>query len=275
MSQEPPDRTRRRRAPSPQNEGGGWGPTIAMFLGIVVAGLGIGALLGAFAQRGQNESPGASYSAAPAVTMVPQARGPVAIATLAPPHTAEPTAEPTPTPEPSPSPTPAPTATPQPSPVATATPAPAPTTAAPTATPVPTPLPTLRPTPRPLPSSTPRAVAAAPSPPPPIVAGEPLSIASSAPAVVRRYLSALMGGDESGAYAALGGASGDPGLTLSEESFLDPGAKIDSIKTTPVSPMEAQVDAEITSAKGTYEATYRVKYGAHGAYITSHDYIKV
>jgi len=127
-----------------------------------------------------------------------------------------------------------------------------------------------------LPSATPRAVAAAPSPtPPPIVGGEPLSIASSAPAVVRRYLDALLHGNEAGAYTALGGAAGDPGLTLSEESFLDPGAKIDSLRTTPVSPMEAQVDAEITSAKGTYEATYRVKYGPHGAYITSHDYIKV
>jgi hypothetical protein len=246
-----------------------------MFLGIVVAGLGIGALLGAFAQRGQSGSPTAHYSVAPEVTTVPQApRGPVAIATLAPPHTAEPTDEPTPTPEPSPSETPAESpspqasATPRPSPAATVTPAA-------TATPVPTPLPTVRPTPRPLPSATPRPVAVAPSTPPPIVGGEPLSIASSAPAVVRRYLNALMGGDESGAYAALGGASGDPGLALSEESFLDPNAKIDSLKTTAVSPMEAQVDAEITSAKGTYEATYRVKYGAHGAYITSHDYIKV
>jgi hypothetical protein len=132
-------------------------------------------------------------------------------------------------------------------------------------------VPTARPTARPTPAATP----AAPSTPPPIVGGEPLSIASSAPAVVRRYLTSLMSGDESGAYAALGGAAGDPGLTLSEESFIDPNAKINSLKTTTVSPMEAQVDAEITSAKGTYAATYRVKYGAHGAYITSHDYIKV
>jgi outer membrane biosynthesis protein TonB len=272
MSQEAP---RRRRPSSPQNDGGGgWGPTIAMFLGIVVAGLGIGALLGAFAQRGQSGAPVAQYSPAPDVTMVPPSpRGPVAIATLVPPHTAEPTDEPTPTPEPSPAETatPSPTPRPSPSPAPTAT-----ATAAATATPLPTPAPTLRPTPRPLPSLTPRAVAVAPpATSPPIVGGEPLSIASSAPAVVRRYLSSLIGGDESGAYAALGGSAGDPGLTLSEESFLDSGAKIDSLKTTPVSPMEAQVDAEITSAKGTYEATYRVKYGPHGAYITSHDYIKV
>jgi len=247
-----------------------------MFLGIVVAGLGIGALLGAFAQRGQNDAPAAPYSAAPEVTTVPQTpRGPVAIATLAPPHTAEPTEEPSPSPEPSasetaaPSPSPRASATPRPSPVATVT-------ATATATPSPAAPPTVRPTSRPLPSATPRPVAVAPATSaPPIVGGEPLSIASSAPAIVRKYLNALMSGDESGAYAALGGAPGDAGLTLSEESFLDPNAKIDTLKTTPVSPMEAQVDAEITTAKGTYEATYRVKYGAHGAYITSHDYIKV
>jgi hypothetical protein len=249
-----------------------------MFLGIVVAGLGIGALLGAFAQRGQSGSPSAQYSVAPEVTTVPQApRGPVAIATLAPPHTAEPTEAPTPTPDPSPSETAAPSPSPSPrrspTPAPTATPA---ATPAATATPVPTPVATVRPTPRPVPAATARpVVVAAPATAPPIVGGEPLSITSSAPAVVRRYLGSLISGDETSAYAALGGAPGDAGLTLSEESFLDPNAKIDSIKTTPVSPMEAQVDAEITSAKGTYEATYRVKYGAHGAYITSHDYIKV
>ena len=274
MSQEPDSgnrEPRRRRPPTPPSEGGGWGPTVAMFLGIVVAGLGIGALLGAFAQRAQNNSPTAQVSAAPEVTMVPQApRGPVAIATLAAPHTEPPTEPPTPAPEPSPSATAIATeaASPSPSPVA---PTPAPTATAPPtprATPPPTPAPTVRPTARPVAVAVPAGAA-------PIVGGEPLSIASSAPAVVRRYLEALLHGDEAGAYAALGGAAGDPGLTLSEESFIDSSAKIDSLKTTPVSPMEAQVDAQITGVKGTYEATYRVKYGPHGAYITSHDYIKV
>jgi len=243
-----------------------------MFLGIVVAGLGIGALLGAFAQRAQNGSPTAQVSVAPDVTMVPQApRGPVAIATLAAPHTEPPTEPPTPAPEPSPSATAAATDVPSPSP-SPSEPAPESTPTPPSTprpTPPPTAAPTARPTARPVAAATPAATAA------PIVGGEPLSIASSASAVVRRYLDALLRGDEAGAYAALGGAAGDPGLTLSEESFIDPSAKIDTLKTTPVSPMEAQVDAEITSAKGTYEATYRVKYGPHGAYITSHDYIKV
>ncbi len=277
MPQEPP--RRRRPQPSSNEAGGGWGPTIALFLGIVVAGLGIGALLGAFAQRSQNPSPVAQFSPAPDVTPVPQApHGAVAIATLAPTHTAEPT--PSPTPEPSPSderslaPSRAQSASAVPSPSPRPKPSPS---VAPAVTAVPTPAPTVRPTARPIALATPPPKTPAPetATPPPIVGGAPLSIATSAPALVRRYIEALVHGDEAGAYAALGGAPGDAGLALSEESFIDSGAHVESLKTTPVSAMEAQVDAEIISAKGTYAATYRVRYGAHGAYISSHDYIKV
>ncbi|MGB8265117.1 MAG: hypothetical protein WCE44_02220, partial [Candidatus Velthaea sp.] len=94
MSQEPP-RRRRPQPPPEESGGGGWGGTIAMFLGIVLAGLGIGALLGALQQRSQNAAPVAQVSAPAQVTPVPQAtRGPVAIATLAPPHTAAPSPPP-------------------------------------------------------------------------------------------------------------------------------------------------------------------------------------
>jgi len=103
----------------------------------------------------------------------------------------------------------------------------------------------------------------------------PLQIESAAPSVVRRYIEALARGDDGTAYAALGGAAGDPGLTL-VETFMDASARITRLKTTTLSPTEAQVDAEITTAKGVYDATYRVKFSPKGgAYIASHDYIKV
>jgi hypothetical protein len=132
-----------------------------------------------------------------------------------------------------------------------------------------------KPSPPPKPSPAPSAKPSAAGSAPPIVGGAPLQIAGAAPSLVRRYVDALARGDEAAAYAALGGVAGDTGLALSEESFIDPSSHVAELKTTPLSPMEAQVDAEITSAKGTYEATYRVRFGPKGAYITSHDYIKV
>jgi hypothetical protein len=269
-----------------------------MFLGIVIAGLGIGALLGAFQQRSQAGPPLGQTTPAPVITPVAQERGPVAIATLEPPHTEPPADESSPVPSPSQSSAPprtaapvtaAPTAAPAalesatPSsattPVSPPTPVPA---AAATATPVPAPsrtpaaTPSIRPTlrPSPTPSAVP-APTAKPATAPPIVGGQPLQITGSAPKVVQRYIDALVRGDEASAYAALGGAPGDAGLTLSEEAFIDPNARVASLKTTPVSPMEAQVDAEITSGRGTYVATYRVRFGPKGPYIVSHDYIKV
>jgi hypothetical protein len=128
---------------------------------------------------------------------------------------------------------------------------------------------TARPTAAPTPKPT-----AAPSEPP-IVGGTPVPIAASAQSLVRRYLEALIHGDEASGYASLGGDAGDPGLTLSEEAFLDPNAHVTSVRTTSADASSALVEAEISTAKGTYYGTYHVAYGKHGVYIASHDYIKV
>lgn len=93
--------------------------------------------------------------------------------------------------------------------------------------------------------------------------------------LVRGYLEALIRGDEASGYAALGGDPGDPGLTLSEEAFLDPSARVTSVRTTSADAQTALVEAEISTAKGMYYGTYHIAYGKHGAYITRHDYIKV
>jgi hypothetical protein len=88
---------------------------------------------------------------------------------------------------------------------------------------------------------------------------------------VRRYIEALIRGDEKTAYLALGGEGG----TLSEQAFLDPAARIVSVKVTRIDASNASVGCEIASAKGHFYATYHVTAASSGPYISQHDYIKV
>jgi hypothetical protein len=99
--------------------------------------------------------------------------------------------------------------------------------------------------------------------------------AEAATGVVRRYLDDLIAGDEAGAYAALGGTSSDRSLTLKEEAFLDKDARITSIHVSRTDSTGATVDAEITSARGSYVATFHVINGPNGISINQHDYIKI
>jgi hypothetical protein len=92
-----------------------------------------------------------------------------------------------------------------------------------------------------------------------------------ASAIVRRYVDALIHGDDKTAYAALG----SPGGTLSEQAFLDPSARIVSLKVTRIDASNASVGCEIVAAKGHYYATYHVTAATSGPYISEHDYIKV
>jgi hypothetical protein len=91
---------------------------------------------------------------------------------------------------------------------------------------------------------------------------------------VRRYLADLIAGNENAAYAELGKPPGDPNA-LSEEAFIDRGTRIISIRTTSSEPNGATVEVELTSARGTYVATYHVTNGPNGPVIDQHDYIKV
>jgi hypothetical protein len=97
----------------------------------------------------------------------------------------------------------------------------------------------------------------------------------TAVALVRRSITDLMGGDEAGAYAALGGTASDRSLDLKEEAFLDKDAHITSIRVTRTDGSGATVDAEITSDHGSYATTFHVTYGPSGSIIDKHDYIKI
>lgn len=256
---------------------------LAIGLGIIVAGLGIGALLGALHERGAGPASIAVATSAPVVTPVPAAtRAPIVIATIVPRHTPRPTPSPKATPSAAPSPTPRPSSAPSAVPTSHAS---APPSRAPSALPSPvaaTSKPTLKPLavaatspPTPLPA-TPRPATPRPTPVPtatPTVA--PQGVAAVAASVVRRYIDALVRGDEVAGFAALGGAVGDRGLALSEESFLDPTARVTSIRVTPIDASTAKVECEISAIKGTYFATYQVSSGPRGPYISQHDFIKV
>jgi hypothetical protein len=106
-------------------------------------------------------------------------------------------------------------------------------------------------------------------------AAVPPAAATDDAAVVRRYLDALVAGNESGAYAALGGSAGDHGLTLKEEAFIDKDARVTSLHATHTDAGGSTVVAEISATSGNYVATFHVAHGSNGSFIDQHDYIKV
>ncbi|MFN2461412.1 MAG: hypothetical protein ABR591_12105 [Candidatus Velthaea sp.] len=115
-----------------------------------------------------------------------------------------------------------------------------------------------------------------PPPAPVTAAGPPApAIVGAASGVVRRYVDALIHGDEPVGYSLLGGSAGDRGLTLSEEAFLDTNARITSLRATKVDDSNATVEVEFSSSKGSYYGTYHVTAGPRGPYIVQHEYIKV
>jgi hypothetical protein len=101
----------------------------------------------------------------------------------------------------------------------------------------------------------------------------PLTFAGIAQNTVRRYLSDLISGNENAAYAELGKQPGEGGLT--EEAFIDRGTRITSIRTTSSDANGATVEVELSSARGSYFATYHVTNAPSGPVIDQHDYIKV
>jgi hypothetical protein len=250
---DPAPRRRRTNTPPPSRNGSPL-PWIALVIGVIVAGLGIGALISAFQNRGTPNLP----PSAPTVTAVPQAT-PESPAP-APLETVMPIPSPTGTPPPTPAPHPTRKATASPGPTATATPsasAVTPPSVAPSATAAPTPPPTIEPTAKPVPVATAvptRAPTPVPTPTPtaaPTVAPTPKP-ASGPDAVVRRYLDALMAGDVGGAGALL--TSGNP----HEAAFVDPNARITSVRTTQSDGSGSTVLAEIATPRGTYLATFHV-----------------
>ena len=279
---DPPRRRRSTPPPRRSSESSSLLPTVALGVGVVVAGLGIGAFLSAVQHRGAATSTTSTTTArgAPVVTpVVRSTRGPVALATAI----AHPTLSPAPRATPTPTSTPAPTATASVTPRATpsprATPTPRPTlTPAPTVTAKPTPIVTVAPHRVLPPRATPTPHVATPRPTlapaaAPVARATPLTFGGIAQNTVRRYLSDLIAGNENAAYAELGKPPGSGGL--SEEAIVDRGTRITSVRTTSSDGNGATVEVELTSSRGSYFATYHVTNSPNGPVIDQHDYIKV
>jgi hypothetical protein len=99
------------------------------------------------------------------------------------------------------------------------------------------------------------------------------SFGRDAGALVRRYIGALVAGDEPAAAAALGEDASSPGLHIAEEEFIDRSSRITGLRTH-TSGETVTVETDIEAARGTYFARFLVARGASGLVIRDHDFIK-
>lgn len=145
-------------------------------------------------------------------------------------------------------------------------------------------VPSSEPTVSPAPPAAPSTVVVTPAPSTPSLAPSPTvaaiasaslppidadsEFAQEAAQAVNAYLTALREGDEDAASAVLA-----PGLSLSEEAFMDRTARITRIHATGTS-TDAAVQARVVAAQDAYEATFSVERGPKGPIISAHDFAK-
>ncbi|MGH7659698.1 MAG: hypothetical protein ACRENA_02120 [Vulcanimicrobiaceae bacterium] len=227
MSSEGP---RRRRTSGDDEERGGL-PMVPLFAAVIIAGLGIGALLSAFAAR---HSPPPVAKSSPLVVVHTPTPAAAKVAEHA---TGEPTVTVRATPEPA-----------SPSPEAsTASPAPSPsqTTAAPTQQPSATPSPKKSVAPR-------RVVSANTAPAQRIATPGSAPVEEAATSLVRGYLEAVAHGDDAAARSALGGSSAPEDVP-----YLDPSLRITSLTAAKKNGV-TEVQVEFRTVKGQYFGTFTV-----------------
>jgi hypothetical protein len=236
-------------------------PTIALGIGVVVAGLGIGAFLSALQRNTANAPATAPTVGAMVITPVPQpTRDALAMQTPIPHATSSPT------PQASPSHSAVTTS----APTATATAA---STVTPAATPTPAPTPHRSASPHPTPTALVVKIGVIPNAtatPVPRAA----SFAEVAESTVRRYIDAVISGNDASAYAAFGATPGDPNVRLTEAAFVDRSSHIISLRTTHSDATGSTIGVEVSSSHGSYYITYHVSRAPGGAVIDGHDYIR-
>lgn len=218
---------------------------VPLFAAVIIAGLGIGALLSAFAAR---HSPAPLVKKTPLVvvhTPTPAAAKVAQHATEEPTVTARATQE-------AASPAPTATATPQPSATATARPTPRPS-----------------PTPSPKKSVAPRRVAEENTEPPQRVATSAPETGANeaATSLVRRYLEAVAHGNDGAARSALGGDSAPEDV-----QYLDPSLQITSLSAKRKGGI-TEVEVDFRTVKGEYFGTFNVD--DTGTRIMQHELIPV
>ncbi|MBV9233800.1 MAG: hypothetical protein JO030_07145 [Candidatus Eremiobacteraeota bacterium] len=249
---EPP---RRRRGDGEPSEGGL--PLFPLVLVVILAGLLLGgALAHFFGGSNRSPSPATRIAIAPATTQptiepsnaIPATRTPAPVRT-----------RPAATPRGTPTAEPTAAATPTTAETAAVTPKATRRIAAASATPALVARATVAPAPiRPTAAPSHLAVAAGPTNAP----------SSSDPAgVVRAYLGALARGDRQTASGYL--AHGTP-----TESFMTPGARIATIRSSSIGAQQYRVTADVQTGSGEYYVTFTVGAGPGGLQITDHYAIK-
>ena len=241
---------------------------VPLFAGVIIAGLGIGALLSAFVTR---HSPAPVPNRAPTVvvhTPTPPAAV-VAETAIASPTPLRSTASPAASPKPRETRKPVVYVSAKPAPLASATVTPSPSV---TRSPSVAPSPSVTRSPSVAPS---RAPAAGPSP---SAAGASQRTSQSvaqaqaeespAAALVRRYLEAAAHGNDAAASEALGGAT-----DTEDQRYLNPSMRITSLTTSRRADDTTQVQVDFQTAAGQYFGTFTVDAG--GKRILEHQLIPV
>ncbi len=98
------------------------------------------------------------------------------------------------------------------------------------------------------------------------------SLGRDAGGLVRRYLGALIAGDETAAATALG-VDASRGLHLAEEEFIDRSTRITGLRTH-TSGNSVTVETDIEATSGSYFERFLVERGPAGLVIREHDFIK-
>lgn len=131
--------------------------------------------------------------------------------------------------------------------------------------------------------ATPRAVPSAAAPatpariaPTPLASGaeNAIDLENLAAATVRRYLEALIAGNESDARALLDAPSGSADAALGEESFVDRATQIVDVRPRATSADDAVVEVDLQTSKGAYFDRFQVQRNQNGVVIREHSFIK-
>lgn len=116
-------------------------------------------------------------------------------------------------------------------------------------------------------SAAPPRVTAAPAHVAAVVTPAAVAPDDNASSLVRSYLDALAHGDRTTAATYLTHG-------LPSESFMNQGARIESIRSASVGPQEYHVTADVFTTSGEYYATFTVEAGPSGLVIADHYWIK-